>query len=293
MRGAVLYGPRDVRFEERPDPTDRRADGRRHPALGDLRVRVGPLAVSRAPAASGPAPMGHEYCGIVEEVGRAVRSIKPGQFVIGSFAASDNTCPHCRAGYQTSCAHREFVTGAQAPCSACRWRTGRWSRREVPSATSPEPAGGVRRARHRLVRSGCGQRQARRDGRGRRRRRGRSARRAVGEADGRRADHRDEPSRGTADARARVRRDRHRDRARRRRRRAHQGTDEGRRRGLGARMRRHAGVDDAGDPLHATGRIDQLRRRAARGRARRARNCSTRTSTCTAARRRCGATCRS
>ena len=59
--------------------------------------------------------MGHEYCGIVEEVGRAVTSIKPGQFVIGSFAASDNTCPHCRAGYQTSCAHRQWVVGAQAP----------------------------------------------------------------------------------------------------------------------------------------------------------------------------------
>jgi threonine dehydrogenase-like Zn-dependent dehydrogenase len=59
--------------------------------------------------------MGHEYCGIVEEVGRAVRSVKPGQFVIGSFFASDNTCPHCHAGYQTSCQHREFVGGAQAP----------------------------------------------------------------------------------------------------------------------------------------------------------------------------------
>ena len=59
--------------------------------------------------------MGHEYCGIVEEVGRAVTSIKPGQFVIGSFFASDNTCPHCRAGYPSSCQHREFVTTAQAP----------------------------------------------------------------------------------------------------------------------------------------------------------------------------------
>ena len=59
--------------------------------------------------------MGHEYCGIVEEVGGAVASIKRGQFVIGSFAASDNTCPHCRAGYQTSCAHRQWVSGAQAP----------------------------------------------------------------------------------------------------------------------------------------------------------------------------------
>jgi threonine dehydrogenase-like Zn-dependent dehydrogenase len=59
--------------------------------------------------------MGHEYCGIVEEVGRDVRSVKPGQFVIGSFFASDNTCPHCRAGYQTSCQHRELVGDAQAP----------------------------------------------------------------------------------------------------------------------------------------------------------------------------------
>jgi threonine dehydrogenase-like Zn-dependent dehydrogenase len=59
--------------------------------------------------------MGHEYCGFVEEVGSAVRSVKPGQFVIGSFFASDNTCPHCNRGYQSSCQHREFVGGAQAP----------------------------------------------------------------------------------------------------------------------------------------------------------------------------------
>jgi threonine dehydrogenase-like Zn-dependent dehydrogenase len=58
--------------------------------------------------------MGHEYCGIIEEVGRAVTSIKPGQFVIGSFFASDNACPHCQAGYQTSCQHKELVVGAQA-----------------------------------------------------------------------------------------------------------------------------------------------------------------------------------
>jgi threonine dehydrogenase-like Zn-dependent dehydrogenase len=58
--------------------------------------------------------MGHEYCGIVGEVGSEVTAIRPGQFVIGSFFASDNSCPHCRAGYQTSCQHREFVGGAQA-----------------------------------------------------------------------------------------------------------------------------------------------------------------------------------
>jgi threonine dehydrogenase-like Zn-dependent dehydrogenase len=58
--------------------------------------------------------MGHEYCGIVEEVGSDVHSIKPGQFVIGSFFASDNTCPHCQAGFQSSCQHREPIQGAQA-----------------------------------------------------------------------------------------------------------------------------------------------------------------------------------
>jgi threonine dehydrogenase-like Zn-dependent dehydrogenase len=62
-----------------------------------------------------PVPMGHEYCGIVEEVGSAVRTVRPGQFVIGSFFASDNTCPNCAIGYQTSCQHRVPVIGAQAP----------------------------------------------------------------------------------------------------------------------------------------------------------------------------------
>jgi threonine dehydrogenase-like Zn-dependent dehydrogenase len=59
--------------------------------------------------------MGHEYCGFVEEVGKDVKSIKPGQFVVGSFATSDNVCPHCRNGYQSSCVRREFMLRAQAP----------------------------------------------------------------------------------------------------------------------------------------------------------------------------------
>jgi threonine dehydrogenase-like Zn-dependent dehydrogenase len=58
--------------------------------------------------------MGHEYCGTVEEVGSAVKSVKPGQFAIGSFFASDNTCPNCRVGYQSSCEHRELIGTAQA-----------------------------------------------------------------------------------------------------------------------------------------------------------------------------------
>src|SRR5713226_5081047 len=115
MRGAVLYGPRDVRFEERAapriiEPTDAVIKMSATCVCGsDLWPYRGISPTTE------PTPMGHEYCGIVEEVGRAVRSIKPGQFVIGSFFASDNTCPHCHAGYQTSCQHKEFVGGAQAP----------------------------------------------------------------------------------------------------------------------------------------------------------------------------------
>ena len=115
MRAAVLYGPRDVRIDDRPDPTIIKPT--------DAIIRLSASCVCGSDLwpyrglnpPGGPAPMGHEYCGIVEAVGRGVSSIKPGQFVIGSFAASDNTCPHCQAGYQTSCEHREWVTGAQAP----------------------------------------------------------------------------------------------------------------------------------------------------------------------------------
>ncbi len=115
MRGTVLYGPGDVRFEERDAPAIV------EPTDAILRLSASCVCGSDlwpyrgiSPVAQ-PTPMGHEYCGIVEEVGRAVTSVRPGQFVIGSFFASDNTCPHCHAGYQSSCAHRELVGGAQAP----------------------------------------------------------------------------------------------------------------------------------------------------------------------------------
>jgi len=62
-----------------------------------------------------PVVPGHETVGIIEEVGKDVRSIKRGQFVVGSFAMSDNTCPNCRYGYQSSCVHREWMLRAQAP----------------------------------------------------------------------------------------------------------------------------------------------------------------------------------
>ena len=67
-------------------------------------------------AVNGPAPMGHEYVGIVEEVGSEVHTLTPGQFVVGSFFASDNTCEICQAGYQSRCIHAELIgaIGTQA-----------------------------------------------------------------------------------------------------------------------------------------------------------------------------------
>jgi threonine dehydrogenase-like Zn-dependent dehydrogenase len=111
-----MYAPRDVRVEERSDP----------------RILKATDAIIRLPATSicgsdlwpyrgietfeWPSPMGHEYAGIVQEVGREVRTIEPGQFVVGSFFASDNTCEICQAGYPSSCIHREPIgaEGAQA-----------------------------------------------------------------------------------------------------------------------------------------------------------------------------------
>jgi threonine dehydrogenase-like Zn-dependent dehydrogenase len=114
MQGAIIYGPRDVRLEQRDDPKII------EPA--DAIIRMSATCVCGSDlwdyrgidSVTAPAPIGHEYCGIVEEVGPDVVSIRPGQFVIGSFFASDGTCPNCRAGFQSSCLHREFVSGAQA-----------------------------------------------------------------------------------------------------------------------------------------------------------------------------------
>jgi threonine dehydrogenase-like Zn-dependent dehydrogenase len=114
MRGAVMYGARDVRAEELPmpkvvEPTDAIVRLAATCVCGsDLWPYRGAQPIAQ------PTPFGHEYCGVVEEVGTAVRAVKRGEFVVGSFCASDNTCLICKAGYQTSCVHRQFLVGAQA-----------------------------------------------------------------------------------------------------------------------------------------------------------------------------------
>ncbi len=117
MKGAVLYGPFDVRYVEREDP--------KIVDPTDVILRLSASCVCGSDLwpyrgispIKGPTPMGHEYCGIVEEVGKAVKTVKKGQFVVGSFFASDNSCPICQAGYQGRCVNAVPMgaLGAQAP----------------------------------------------------------------------------------------------------------------------------------------------------------------------------------
>ena len=114
MLATILYAPGDVRVEERDEPEILK------PTDAIIRLSATCICGSdlwpfrglndiRAPMA-----MGHEYCGVVVEVGSEVTTVKPGQFVVGSFVISDNTCPHCRHGFQSSCEQREFMSGGQA-----------------------------------------------------------------------------------------------------------------------------------------------------------------------------------
>ena len=116
MRGAMMYAPGDVRVEEREKPTIQ--------APTDAIIKVAAACVCGSDLhpyrgvepVDGPTPMGHEYVGVVEQIGEEVENVKPGDFVVGSFWASDNTCEICQAGYQSRCVHAEFVgaNGAQA-----------------------------------------------------------------------------------------------------------------------------------------------------------------------------------
>jgi threonine dehydrogenase-like Zn-dependent dehydrogenase len=116
MRGAILNAPRDIRVEHRDDPEIDKPT--------DAVIRLAATCVCGSDLwpyrgiepVDGPAPMGHEYVGVVEEIGSDVHAIKPGQFVVGSFFASDNTCEICQAGYQSRCVHAEPIgaIGTQA-----------------------------------------------------------------------------------------------------------------------------------------------------------------------------------
>lgn len=115
MRGVVMHAPGDVRVEDRGDPE------LIHPTDAIIKMSATCICGSdlwpyRGADEVHDAPMGHEYVGIVEEVGSDVRNVRPGQFVVGSFVTSDNTCEICQAGYQSRCVHGELMgrIGTQA-----------------------------------------------------------------------------------------------------------------------------------------------------------------------------------
>ncbi|MFE5566586.1 zinc-dependent alcohol dehydrogenase family protein [Amycolatopsis japonica] len=116
MRAVVMHAPGDVRVEniEKPsiaEPTD-----------AIIRVTAACICGSDlwpyrgVEEMNGPAPMGHEYLGAVEEIGDDVRDITVGDLVVGSFVASDNTCEICLAGFQSRCVHQVMMgsIGTQA-----------------------------------------------------------------------------------------------------------------------------------------------------------------------------------
>ncbi|WP_422934335.1 zinc-dependent alcohol dehydrogenase family protein [Sinomonas sp. P47F7] len=111
MRATFMYGAGDVRIEETPDPAIQRPT--------DALVRVTRACICGSdlhpyhnlPSTGEGRPMGHEFIGVVEEVGADVATLRKGDFVIAPFAWSDGTCEFCREGLQTSCLHGGFWGG--------------------------------------------------------------------------------------------------------------------------------------------------------------------------------------
>src|SRR5215204_5560171 len=108
MRGVVMYSAGDVRVVNRDDPTII------EPTDAIIKLSATCICGSDLWPYRGIEPadhqvMGHEYVGVVEEIGSEVKTVKPGDFVVGSFVISDNTCEICQAGFQSKCVHAEFV----------------------------------------------------------------------------------------------------------------------------------------------------------------------------------------
>lgn len=124
MRGTILYGAGDVRVEDRPDPVIQEPT--------DAIVRTVATCVCGSDLwpfrgidkVRRPRAYGHEYVGVVEEVGSAVSTVRPGQFVVGGFYASDGTCPHCQAGFPFSCINSTPYDGCQSELIRIPWADG-------------------------------------------------------------------------------------------------------------------------------------------------------------------------
>jgi hypothetical protein len=114
MRGTIIHGTRDIRLEQRPDPTIVNATDAIVSTVAACVCGSDLWRYRGIQPVTSPTPMGHEYVGIVEAVGADVTSVKPGQFVVGGFLTSDNTCPLCRVGAHANCLNVTGYDGCQA-----------------------------------------------------------------------------------------------------------------------------------------------------------------------------------
>ncbi|WP_285114124.1 zinc-dependent alcohol dehydrogenase family protein [Leifsonia sp. fls2-241-R2A-40a] len=143
MRGVVMYAPRDVRVEERADPTIQ------EPTDAIIRVEAACICGSDlwpyrgTDPVDGPTPMGHEYVGVVEQVGDAVTNVAVGDFVVGSFFASDNTCEICAAGYQSRCIHAVPMGSLGTQAEKLRVPLAHGTLVATPSAPTPDQVRGL------------------------------------------------------------------------------------------------------------------------------------------------------
>ncbi|WP_182523349.1 zinc-dependent alcohol dehydrogenase family protein [Nocardioides dongkuii] len=114
MRATTIHGPGDIRVSEVPDPTIEA------PTDAIVKVTAGCICGSDLWPYRGEnditegATIGHECIGVVEEVGAAVTSFKPGDFVIVPFDHCDGTCPHCLAGAHSACVNLGMTVSGQA-----------------------------------------------------------------------------------------------------------------------------------------------------------------------------------
>ncbi|MBD8220210.1 zinc-dependent alcohol dehydrogenase family protein [Microbacterium sp. CFBP 13617] len=104
MRGVIMHAAGDVRVEDRADPVIEETT--------DAVIRLAASCICgsdlwpyRGSDDVDATPMGHEYVGVVTAIGSEVKNVAVGDFVVGSFMASDNTCEICQAGYQSRCVH--------------------------------------------------------------------------------------------------------------------------------------------------------------------------------------------
>lgn len=134
MRGVVMDAPGDVRVVDREDPKII------EPTDAIIRLTATCICGSDLWPYRGFEPvdhtlMGHEYVGVVEEIGTDVRTLKVGDFVVGSFCISDNTCEICRSGFQSRCVHGSFVAGTQSELARIPYADGTL----VATPAMPEP----------------------------------------------------------------------------------------------------------------------------------------------------------